>query len=45
VRDIDARPVRHPLSTEEWKGAGPVSRRLSALYKELCRKEAARSLA
>jgi branched-chain amino acid aminotransferase len=45
VRVIDGRPVRHPLSTEEWPGAGPVSRKLSELYKALCRKEATRSLA
>jgi branched-chain amino acid aminotransferase len=44
VRVIDGRPVRHPLSTEEWKGPGPISRKLSALYKELCRKDARRSL-
>ena len=44
VRIIDGRPVRHPLSTEEWQGAGPVSRRLSAAYKELCVKDARRSL-
>lgn len=44
VREVDGRPMRNPLSTEEWTGAGPVSRRLSALYKELCIREAARTL-
>ncbi len=44
VRIIDGRPVRHPMSTEEWSGAGPISRRLSAAYKELCLKDARRSL-
>jgi len=45
VRMIDGRPVRNPLSTDEWSGAGPVSLRLSALYKALCVKDARRSLA
>ena len=44
VREVDGRPVRHPLSTDEWSGAGPISRRLSAAYKELCTKDAARSI-
>jgi branched-chain amino acid aminotransferase len=44
VRIIDGRPVRNPLSNEEWSGAGPVSQRLSAAYKELCAKDARRSL-
>jgi branched-chain amino acid aminotransferase len=44
VREVDGRPMRNPLSTEEWKGAGPVSRKLSAAYKALCLREAARSL-
>jgi len=44
VRIIDGRPVRNPLSTEDWSGAGPISRRLSAAYKELCVKDARRSL-
>ena len=44
VREIDGRPVRNPLSTDEWSGAGPVSRRLSAAYKELCVNDARRSL-
>jgi branched-chain amino acid aminotransferase len=44
VRIIDGRPVRNPLSTEEWKGAGPISAKLSAEYKALAKKEATRSL-
>ncbi len=44
VREVDGRPMRNPLSTEEWNGAGPISRRLSALYKELCLREAGRTL-
>jgi branched-chain amino acid aminotransferase len=44
VRVIDGRPVRHPLSTDEWTGAGPISKKLSAAYKELCRKDAQRTL-
>ncbi len=44
VREIDGRPVRHPLSTEEWGGPGPISLRLSTLYKELCRKDALRQI-
>lgn len=44
VRVIDGRPVRHPLSTEEWQGPGPISRRLSALYRELCLKDTRRHL-
>lgn len=45
VRIIDGRPVRHPLSTNEWTGAGPLSRRLSQLYKDLCVRDSRRSLA
>jgi branched-chain amino acid aminotransferase len=44
VREIDGRPVRHPMSTEGWKGAGPISRQLSNLYKALCLREKTRSL-
>ena len=43
VREIDGRPVRHPMSTVEWKGAGTVSLKLSGLYKALCAREATRS--
>jgi branched-chain amino acid aminotransferase len=44
VREVDARPMRNPLSTEEWQGAGPISRRLSQAYKEFCTRESGRSL-
>jgi branched-chain amino acid aminotransferase len=44
VREIDGRPVQNPLSTEEWQGPGPVSRKLSRLYKELCVSESTRTL-
>jgi branched-chain amino acid aminotransferase len=44
VRIIDGRPVRNPMSTEEWKGVGPISAKLSAAYKALAKKEATRSL-
>jgi branched-chain amino acid aminotransferase len=44
VREIDGRPVRHPLSTADWQGAGPISRKLSELYKALCQHEKTRSL-
>ena len=43
VRVIDGRPVRAALDvTGTWQGAGPVSRRLSELYVEHCRKDARR---
>ena len=44
VRMIDGRIVRNPLSTDDWKGAGPIMRRLSEGYKALAAKEAARKL-
>jgi branched-chain amino acid aminotransferase len=44
VRTIDGRPVRHPLSTEDWSGAGPVSRKLSEGYKGLAKQNAHRAL-
>ena len=44
VREVDGRPVRHPLSTDEWSGAGPISRRLSAAYKDLCLRNVTRSI-
>jgi branched-chain amino acid aminotransferase len=44
VRIIDGRPVRHPFSSEDWQGAGPVSRRLSEGYKALAKRSAQRSL-
>ena len=45
VREIDGRPVHHPLHADAWSGAGPISLRLSKLYKELCAHETARTLA
>jgi branched-chain amino acid aminotransferase len=44
VRMIDGRPVRHPMSTEDWQGMGPVSQKLSEAYKALCQTQATRSL-
>jgi branched-chain amino acid aminotransferase len=44
VRVIDGRPVRNPLSTDEWSGAGAISRKLSESYKALCQAETTRKL-
>jgi branched-chain amino acid aminotransferase len=44
VREIDGRPVRNPLSAEDWKGIGPISNKLSQAYKALATKEAVRTL-
>jgi branched-chain amino acid aminotransferase len=44
VRMIDGRPVRHPMSTQEWNGMGPVSRKLSEAYKAFAKADARRSL-
>ena len=44
VRIIDGRPVRNPLSTENWQGAGPITRKLSEAYKALAKREAARQI-
>ena len=44
VRIIDGRPVRNPLSVEEWSGAGPLTRKLSEAYRALAEKDAKRSL-
>jgi branched-chain amino acid aminotransferase len=44
VRVIDGRPVRHPLSTEAWQGAGPMSLKLSQGYKTLAKDNAQRTL-
>jgi branched-chain amino acid aminotransferase len=44
VRIIDGRPVRHPLSTAEWSGVGPISKQLSEGYKVLAKQNAGRSL-
>jgi branched-chain amino acid aminotransferase len=43
VREVDGRAIRHPLQPRgEWSGAGPITQRLSALYRELAIKEAVR---
>ena len=44
VRVIDGRPVRHPLSTADWNGAGEISRNLSEGYKSLCKTESSRQI-
>jgi branched-chain amino acid aminotransferase len=44
VRIIDGRPVRNPLSNDEWNGAGAITKMLSEAYKSLAKKEAARTL-
>jgi branched-chain amino acid aminotransferase len=44
VRVIDGRPVRHPMSTQEWQGMGPVSKLLSEGYKALAKRESGRAL-
>lgn len=45
VREIDGRAVRNPLDMSGiWSGAGPLTRRLSGLYRDLCQREATRSL-
>jgi branched-chain amino acid aminotransferase len=44
VRVIDGRPVGHPLSTDAWQGAGPISLKLSESYKTLCVAESTRHL-
>jgi branched-chain amino acid aminotransferase len=44
VREIDGRPVRHPLDVDKpWTGAGPMTRRLAELYSALAHREAARA--
>jgi branched-chain amino acid aminotransferase len=46
VREIDGRIVAPPLDTAKtWRGAGEITKRLSVLYRELCKREATRSLA
>jgi len=44
VRVIDGRPVRHPLSTDDWSGAGPITRKISEAYKSLAAREATRHI-
>ncbi len=45
VYEIDGRPVRNPLSTDEWSGAGAISKKLSEAYKALAKRESTRTLA
>jgi len=41
VREVDGRMIGHPLDERtEWPGPGPMVRRLSGLYGELCVREA-----
>lgn len=41
VREVDGRIIGHPLDPRtEWPGPGPMVRRISALYRELCAREA-----
>ncbi len=44
VRIIDGRQVRHPLSMEDWKGAGSMSKALSEGYKMMAHRCASRQL-
>ena len=44
VRVIDGRPVHHPLSTDDWHGAGPITRKISEAYKSLAAREATRHI-
>ena len=41
VREVDGRLIGHPLEqTSSWAGPGPMVRRLTKLYGELCAREA-----
>lgn len=45
VREIDGRSVAHPLSVKgDWPGIGPMTAKLTDLYKALAKREAKRSL-
>ena len=45
VREIDGRAVAHPLAPKgDWPGIGPMTRRLTGLYKALAEREAKRTL-
>jgi branched-chain amino acid aminotransferase len=45
VREVDGRPVHHPLSSgSAWQGAGPMTLKLIAAYKDLAAREATRKL-
>lgn len=43
VRQVDGRIIANPLlEPAQWRGAGPVTKQLSAMYKKLCLSEATR---
>lgn len=45
VREIDGRTVAHPLAPKgDWPGIGPMTERLTGLYKALAKREAKRAL-
>ncbi len=45
VREVDGRSIHHPLAAErKWHGAGPMTLEFIELYKDLCAREATRSL-
>ena len=45
VREIDGRIVAHPLKPkDDWTGIGPMTARLTGLYRTLARREAKRAL-
>jgi branched-chain amino acid aminotransferase len=44
VREIDGRIMRHPMTRGAWEGPGPLSRKLSELYKALAAAESTRTL-
>ena len=40
VREIDGRPICHPLSeTNEWLGPGPMVKRIAELYRDFIKRE------
>ncbi len=45
VKEVDGRAIAHPLKrSPQWQGPGPMVKRLTALYQDLARREAARHL-
>jgi branched-chain amino acid aminotransferase len=45
ISEIDGRIVGRPLErAKEWVGAGALTRQLRALYQDICKREARRSL-
>jgi branched-chain amino acid aminotransferase len=45
VREVDGRVIYSPLAEKgEWRGGGQITKRLTALYQDLCIKEATRHL-